>query len=230
MSAVMVNAITFTTENWVKMMFEVHVSLGNFTGNATFPNVEEDDMMVMNFLLPPSEDTSKLKMSFDADCIFGGANATENYYLDVYCLDGSYNVIDLSTCDCENLGYEDLPSLWITIENVTGQAIVGDIPYNKFWCAFRRNSTNTDRIPTEFKVIVDSIGLSTPNEDLNTIEQRSAITSVAQTIADFVDINIQIWRILFNIFEIVILLVAFIGIPIVLILVIKWGIGKVKTL
>lgn len=228
LSVISVSAITFTTENWVRMILETHVSLGNFTGNSTHPNVEEDDMMVLNFLIPPSEDSSKLKLSFDADCINGGANATENYYLDVYCLDGSYNVIDLSQADCENLAYSDLPSLWINIENVTGQSIVSDVSYNKFWCAFKRNITNTQRIPTEFKVVVDSLGLTSPSEDLNVQQQRSSITNVAQGISDFVGINIQVWRILFNIFEIMVLLTAFIGLPIVMILIIKWAINKIK--
>ena len=223
-------SITFTTRDIVEMILEVHVSLGNFTGNSTYPNVEEDDNMYLNFLIPPHAEDQRLKLMFDADCIQGGANATENYYLNVYCSDGSTELIDLSLSDCENLAYEDLPYLWIDIANTssTQYQIVNDIQYSWFWCGFQRNVTNTERIPTEFKVSIDSTGLSSPSEDINTIQQRSSITDVAQGISDIVNINIQVWRILFNVFEITILLFAFIGIPVMLIIVIKWGINKVK--
>lgn len=223
-----VSAITFTTENWVKMITEYHFSLGNFTGNSTYPNVEEDDIAWINFLIPQTSGTQKLKLSFIPDCIGGGANATENMYINFYCLDGTYEVIDLKPYDCEGTG--TYPYEWVTIENVTGQTIIGDLSFLKFWCAVQRNVTNTDRIPTELTVRVDSMGLSTPNEDENIILQRDSITSVAQGISDLVSINIQVWRILFNIFEITVLLLAFIGLPIVLIMIIKWGIDQVKRL
>ena len=121
-----------------------------------------------------------------------------------------------------------MPNIWITIENVSGQQFYNDVTFNQFWCAFRRNITNTDRIPTEFKVIVDSMGLSTPSEDANVVAQRSSITDVAQGISDIVNVNVQVWKILFSVFEISILLIAFIGIPVALIMVIRWAINKIK--
>jgi hypothetical protein len=223
-----VSAISFTTENVLRMLVETHVSLGNFTGNSTNPNPLENHYFIHNFLIPPAEETQRFKLTFDADCISGGANVSENYLLDVRCADGSYNQIDLSDCDCENLAYEDMPNLWVTVENATGYQFYGNIQYNYFWCIYSRNVTNTARIPTEFKVIIDSVGLSTQSEDLNTVAQKSAITSVSEAISEVVSINFQVWRIMFNIFEIVVLLVAFIGIPVLLIKLISWGINTVK--
>jgi hypothetical protein len=224
-----VYAITFSTRNIVEMILEVDVSLGNFTGTANATNPEEDDTMVLNFLIPPQADDQRLKLMFNADCIQGGANGTENYYLDVYCSDGSTDLIDLSLSDCENLAYEDLPYLWVDITNGTsGFQTVNDVQYSWFWCGIRRNVTNTDRIPTAFKLSIDSTGLSSPQEDLNTQQQRSSMTDVAQAISDLVSYNVQVWKILFNVFEIMVLLVAFIGIPIALIMIIRWAIQKVK--
>ena len=215
----------FTTEQVNRMLVETVISLGNSTCNSM-----ECNSVQMNFLVPKGLDSSKFKLSFDGVCISGGANATENYYLNVWCDDGSTNVIDLSLSDCESLLYNELPSLWINISNVTPQQFYGDITYMNFFCLFSRNTTNTERIPTEFKVTLDSLGLSTQSEDTNIVEQRSAITSVAQSIGSLVSINLQVWQIIFNIFEVAVLLMAFIGIPILLIMIVRWGINKVKSL
>jgi hypothetical protein len=148
----------------------------------------------------------------------------------MWCIDGSTEQIDLSLSDCENLGYEDLPHVWVEIGNISTQQFYGDIAYYNFFCSFRRNETNTARIPTEFKVTIDALGLSSQSEDENIVAQRSAITTITDAIKDLVDINVQIWRILFNIFQITVLLVAFLGIPILLIKLIRWAIENVREM
>ena len=226
LSVASVSAITFTTESIIRTLFEVHVSLGNSNSSD-----DETEYFQINFLLPPSEDRSKIKLMFDGDCIEGGANGTEDYLLDVRCQDGSYNQINLKDSDCENIQYEDFPFLWINMVNMTGdKTSVNNIYFNKFWCQFERVASNTERIPTEFKVIVDGMGLSSQSEDENIISQRSGITTIVDGIKDVVDINVQIWRILFNIFQITILLVAFLGIPILLIKMIRWAIESVREM
>jgi hypothetical protein len=219
-----VSAVTFTTENWVKMITEYHFSLGNFTGNGTNPNGEEDDIAWINFLVSRDSENQKLKLTFIPNCFSPSLNASENMYLNFYCVDGTYEVLDLKPA-CAGSDYE---YRWVQIGNITGQTFINNIPFYTFWCAFQRNTTNVERIPTELKVRVDSMGLSTPSEDTNTIEQRSAITDVASGIGSIVNINVQVWKIIFNVFEIGILLIAFIGIPILLIMLIRWAINKVK--
>jgi hypothetical protein len=208
------------------MITEYHFSLGNFTGNSTYPNVEEDDIAWINFLVPKDSENQKIKLTYIPDCFTPALNGSENYLLNVFCVDGSYEVIDLKpACDGTPPEYR-----WVTIGNITGQTFVNDIAFYTFWCAFQRNVTNTDRIPTELKVRVDSMGLSTQSEDENIVSQRSSITDVAQGISDIVNVNVQVWKILFNLFEITVLLLAFIGIPVMLIMIIRWGIEKVKGL
>lgn len=224
LTASCVSAITFTTENIIRMITEYHFSLGNFTGNGTYPNVEEDDMAFINFLVPKDSENQKIKLTFIPDCFLPSLNGSENMYLNFYCVDGTYEVLDLKpACASSSPEYR-----WVSIGNITGQTFVNDIPFYTFWCAFQRNVTNTERIPTELKVRVDSMGLSTQSEDANVVDQRSSITDVAQGISDIVNVNVQVWKILFNVFEIVVLLLAFIGIPVMLIMVIRWGIEKVK--
>lgn len=214
----------FTTQQINQMLVESIVSLGNSTCSSM-----ECDSMQMNFLVPKGLEGT-FKVSFKGICFSPEPNSTETYSVNAWCSDGSTHTIDLKEADCESLNYAELPHFWVEIKNVTSQQFYSDIVYQQFFCSFSRDSSNIDRIPTEFKVIIDSLGLSSQSEDENIISQRSAISTIIDGIKDVIDINVQIWRIIFNIFQITILLVAFLGIPIMLIKLIRWAIESVREM
>jgi len=77
----------------------------------------------------------------------------------------------------------------------------------------------------EYAYWIQILGLKTefkqqtiPNENLK---------SIAQGTADVVNINVQIWRIGFIVFEILIIVTALFGIPVAIIMLLKWAIRKV---
>lgn len=217
-----------------------HFSLGNSSCTPM-----ECDLSWINFQLPLGLDKPQyLKFIITPECWSNPPNENESYELYMYCLNGFNKTIDLKPAICNpaesivewviinetDYGYfihqtdycDGLGGwLWCLIFGHQNPSTTYYRQYEDFWCAFRRPSTNLERLPTEMSIIVDSLGLTNPYEyDVIEIQKESGAT-LNSAIGHIFTINFNIIQICFYILIIISLIAGFAilvgGVPILLI-------------
>jgi len=205
-----------------EMITGAHVSLGNSSCVAM-----ECDLIQINFELPLGTDKPQyVKFVITPECFSNPPTENETYSIQFYCVNGHNETIDLKTAQCDPAS-----SIvrWIELNQTdpVGYYFYENQQYEDLWCAFKRDANNTERLPTEFSVVVDTLGLTNPEEEGVLAIQRSAGVVILNGIREIFMINFNALQILFYVMSGTAVVVGFVvligGVPIVL----KWIFKKV---
>lgn len=209
------------------MLEGITVSLGNST-SCSPSSTNECDMAVVFFRIPQGTASQTFTVNMFGECFSNPPNATEVYNVTVFCIDGTSREVDLKPYSCSPANPTTPYQFQITTSDV-GYSVINEKYYTNFWCSFRRNPANLDRLPTEFSVTVDSIILSTQTPSNSTKTSYSAFVSISNAINNIVSFNMQIWRILYIMLEIGAIFFALYVVFAMLPSLLRWVIEKVTS-
>ncbi len=228
-----------------EMIMGMHVSLGNSSCTPM-----ECDLTWINFEIPLGTDKPQyLKFIITPECFSQAPTENETYSIDMYCMNGFNETIDLKTAQCNpansiikwvevndtTYGYYIhetnycegfLGWLWCLF-NHQNPTTTQYYQYEDFWCAFKRTNDSTERLPIEFSVVVDTLGLTNPQEEGVLQVQRESGSVILNGIREIFTTNFNVFQILFYLASAIFVIIGFVvligGIPIL----IKWIIKKV---
>lgn len=193
-------------------------------GNSTCVGYECDRAWVY-FLLPIGlEKPQYVKFIINPACISGGYVGT--YNVSMYCSTGYNKTIDLTQTACNPA--ESIVR-WVTIENTANMSYqsYNGVTSEVFWCAFKRDPANTETLPTEFSVVVDTLGMTNEQEDGVLQLQRNSGATLLSGIGTIFTINFNAVQITFYLLLCIVFIAGFMiiigGFPIML----KWIAKKV---
>ncbi len=212
---------TFPTTAWFweqqsNIITGTHVSLGNSSCTAL-----ECDSVTIQFGLPVGmEKPQYLKMWIYPECFSNMPTGNETYNLSIRCYDGYNKTIDMLPATCNPA--ESIIE-WISIiqtNRTTAYYEFEGILYEAYWCIFERPSYNLERLPTEFNLVVDSMGLTNPQEEDVIYKQRVTGSNIMSGIGTILSVNFNMLQILFYLMVAISIVIAFViligGIPLIM--------------
>ncbi len=175
----------------VKMLERFHISLGNSSCRPL-----ECDITTLMFYVPADKGSQDVRLTVTPECFnytFGGG---EQWNLTIFCLDGSLHSYNMKDAMCD---YDQSYVFDISV-NSSGFSFFGERQFQQFWCAFQRPSGNTENLPTEFKVLVDGVGLHSKYADDTQEQSFQSQIGMATSLESFVTLNLSVWGILYSMF------------------------------
>ena len=202
------------------------VSLGNSTCTPL-----ECDRVDVYFYVPMGLDKPQyLKWSIVPACFGGGIMPlpNETWAVQFYCVDGYNETIDLKQSACDNSN----PIVrWTNISRLQSQAyfFYDNVQYEEYWCAFKRDQNSINRVPVEFSYTIDSLGLTSQQEETVLSRQSSAMATVTGAIFQLFTINYNAVQIIFYLVEAVTIILGFIIVVTLIPLALKWIVKKITA-
>lgn len=210
------------------MLMGYHVSLGNSTCNEL-----ECDIAWINFELPIGVDKPQyLKFIITPECFADAPYDNETWGIDMYCSNDMFNEtinmknnmcnpadpiirwVEINQTDtgiyvhqseaCEGI----LGWLWCLFTRQTPTSVTYT-EYEDFWCAWRRDGNSTDRVPIEFSVIVDSLGITNPTQESVLDIQRNSGATILSSIKNIMTYNFNTLEIIFYMVSSVVIIIGF---------------------
>lgn len=182
------------------------------------------DRASLFFLIPMDKNWQEADLSIFPSC-FVPLNESDTLNLTIDCSDGTHFEYDMKNDYC--LSSDHHLDVVLTINGTGGFVFFGENQFQQFWCSFKRNSNNTDAIPTEFAVLVDGVGMHSKYVSNATRENLDTQSAMMVSIKNFVDLDISVWRIGYNLFLIVALCIGIFFIVGAVPLAIQWVIRKI---
>ena len=172
------------------------VSLGNSTCIGM-----ECNTAILKFYMPQGIQLPQtFKLVIYPECFLNPPTVAENYNITVACyydFNVTKQVIDLHQAYSPSCGSDNPIIIWQNISNRAGTWQQGSQFFDAFFCSFTRNETNTERIPTEFTVYVDTLGFTNELQEVVLDRQREVGADILTAIGEIFTINLEIWRMIF---------------------------------
>lgn len=192
------------------------VSLGN--GSCT---PFECDNLIISLGMPLGiEKPQYIKLIIYPACFGSQLTDNEAYNLTITCYNGFNTTIDMKEAMCNPA--ESIIQ-WIEVRDTnrtTAYYEYEGVFYEAFWCRFKRPVYNVQRLPTEFNLVVDSMGLTNPAEDDVLYKQRVTGSKIMSGIGEIFAINFNVLQIMFYLASAIVIVIGFViligGIPIMI--------------
>lgn len=212
-------AVQANPDKTTKMLEAYKFSLGN---NITCPAME-CDVYSLTFLLPQNVDTQDIQMRIHPECFYYTFNSSDVYNVTIACQDGTYVEYDMKADYCTN----NYLTLDLKLNGTGYNSVLGPDTYSSFWCSFRANDINVQAIPTELVVLLDGVGLHSKYITANETQDLGAQANMAGILQNFVNVDMQIWWIIYYVFLIGAIMVAIWVLGGLIPQALKWAIKKV---
>lgn len=208
-----------------KMIMVYSVSLGT-------PSIcigQECSIFTPIMYLPPGINKPQyVRYVIDGECLGVASTLTNSdvWKVIMTCSDGYNQSIDLKESACSNIQTVVWKPITDTLKTYVGPQ---GKEYEQFWCSFKLNESNTELVPAEFSLMVDTSGLSSQAKDTTIDSQKVAGAHIITSIGSIIGYNLLMWQIILVVIEITAIVAGFgiaIGLlPILLKKMIMWVTG-----
>jgi hypothetical protein len=181
----------------VKMLERFHVSLGNSSCEAM-----ECNIATLYFYTPYREQTKNISLTVTPECFAYNFTGGDVWNITIYCQDGTFIKYDMRDAHCD---YGKSLNFEINTES-TGYSFFDENQFQSFWCAFTRDENNVEDLPTEFKVLIDGVGLHSKYLENETMQNLGIQANMALTLQKFAEMDMSVWSLGYSIFILIAIL------------------------